>query len=208
MRCIRRSNRTRPASCWWATVTASTGRPAATPTASRSCSCTADPAAGGPPGSAASSIRSATASCCSISEDAGAARPTRSSPTPTCVASPQRTSSPTSSCCVATSGSPPGRCSADRGAVDWPSPTPRRTPTSSPNSCCVASSRSVAPSWSGFTKAAPRRSSPTCGRSSSRPSRRSSVRTSSTPTTVGCSTPIRPCTSPPLWHGLAGRRRP
>ena len=45
----------------------------------------------------------------------------------------------------------------------------RRIPSASPNSCCAASSRCAARSSTGSTRAAPRRCSPTCGRTSSHP---------------------------------------
>ena len=75
------------------------------------------------PGTAASSTPSATASCCSTSAGADARPRTRASPTPTSATTRRGTSSPTWSCCAATSASRRGRCSAGRGGAPSRSPT-------------------------------------------------------------------------------------
>ena len=80
---IRRSARTTAATCASRRSTRSTTKRAATPRASRWCSCTAARAAAPTRRCAASSIRSAIASCCSISAAAAAAgRRPASSTTP------------------------------------------------------------------------------------------------------------------------------
>ena len=68
-------------------------------------------------GSGGCSTRPRTASSCSISAGAGAARRTRASPTSTCPPTPRGTWSPTSSGSASTSASSGGSCSAARGGA-------------------------------------------------------------------------------------------
>jgi hypothetical protein len=170
----RRSNPPAPACSTSATDSRCTGRRAASPTASPSCSCTADPAPGAPRTTGGCSTPRATGSCCSTSAAAAAACRTRATRPRTCRRTRHGPWSRTSSGCGSTCRSTRGRCSAARGARRSPWPTPRRTRTGSPSSSSAGSSRCGRARSTGSTRAAPRTSSPTCGRGTWLPCRRTS----------------------------------
>ena len=132
------------------------GRPAA----SRPSWSTADPGRAAPRGTAGSSIRSRTGSCCSINADAGGARRTPSEPQIDLSSTRRSTSSRTWSCSVPSSRSSGGCCSAGRGAARWRSPTPRRTRTGSARSSFGVSRPVAEPRPTGGSEAASRRCSP------------------------------------------------
>ena len=111
------------------------GERAAAPTACRSCSCTAVPAAAACRIIAATSIPRSGASCSSTS----AARDARRR-SPSSRATRRRHWSPTSSACARTCASTAGWCSAARGARRSRSRTPKRTRSVASGSCCAASS--------------------------------------------------------------------
>ncbi len=96
--------------------------------------------------------------------------------TPTCATTRRGTSSPTSSCCAATSASRRGRCSADRGGARSPSPT-RETHPDAVTETRAARHLHAAAARAGVVLRGRRvgRSTPTCGRTSSRRSRCSSA---------------------------------
>ena len=148
-----------------ATATASIGSCAAIPTASRSCSFTADPAADRAPTTGGSSTRTSTRSSSSTSAAAASRRPMRAwRPT-----RPGISSTTSRSCGLRSRRSTNGRCSAAAGARRSRSLMPRNIRSASPSSCCAASSCSTNMRSTGCTRrAARRRSIPTSSRSSSR----------------------------------------